>query len=277
MVRIELMDFPKPWFLFYAAVTLSLGYLAFAFFRTWRGWSRGMQSPPVEPGNFLVTAKIWLFEVFLHRQLYALSFSRWLVHILIFYGFIGLALLPVVANGLKAAGYLELSSAFPRYYLRQEGYVIVKLWGDSFGLMLLLGIVLAALRRFVLRPAQQSSNQADAVLLAFLLLAVLTGFSLEGLRLALLPPQVARWSFVGRLFAPPGDFTLAQLRPWLTACWTFHVAIVCALFAYLPHSKLMHSILAPVVIAMNAVAEPRNEELYWPDLKKYREAQSPRG
>jgi hypothetical protein len=276
MVRIELMDFPKPWLLFYAAAALSLGYMAFVFCRLWQGFSRGMEPASAEPGNLLMTAKIWLSEVLLHRQLYALSFSRWFVHILIFYGFIGLALLPLVANSLNAAGYLELSNTFPRYYLRNEGYIIVKLWGDGFGLMLLLGLVMAGIRRYVLRPAQNDSNQADAVLLGFLFLAVLTGFALEGLRVALLPPEVARWSFIGRLFTPPGTYVMEQLRPWLTACWTFHMAIACALFAYLPHSKLMHSILAPVVIAMNAVAEYKNEELYWPDLKKYRAAQSPR-
>jgi hypothetical protein len=235
-----------------------------------------MEPAPTKPGTYLIPAKIWLSEVFLHRQLYALSFSRWLIHLLIFYGFIGLALLPVASNLLNAAGYLELSNTFPRYYLRDEGYVIVKVWGDGFGLMLLLGLVMAGIRRYVLRPARYNSNQADAVLLGFLFLAALSGFTLEGLRLALLPPEVARWSFIGHLFTPPGTYVIEQLRPWLTACWTFHVAIVCTLFAYLPHSKLIHSILAPVIIAMNAAAEHKNEELYWPDLKKYRAAQSPR-
>ena len=169
MVRIELVDFPKPWLLFYVATALSLGYMSFAFFRLWRGFSRGMEPATRVPGNFLSSAKIWLSEVFLQRQLYALSFYRWLVHMLIFYGFIGLALLPVVANILKAVGYLELSSTFPRYYLQPEGYLIIKLWGDGFGLMLLLGLVMAGIRRFVLRPAQQNSNQTDAILLGFAL------------------------------------------------------------------------------------------------------------
>ena len=104
----------------------------------------------------------------------------------------------------------------------------------------------------------------------------LSGFALEGLRLALMPAEIARWSFIGRLFTPPGTYVREQLQPWLTACWTFHGMIVCALFAYLPHSKLMHSILAPVIITMNAAAEQKNEELYWPDMKKYRAARSPR-
>ena len=276
MVRIELVAFPKPWLLFYAAAALSLGYMSFAFFRLWQGFSRGMEPAAGEPGSFLRSARIWLSEILLLRQLYTLSFYRWFAHMLIFYGFLGLAALPVVVNFMNALGYLELTSTFPRAYLQAGGYLLIKLWGDSFGLMLLLGLVLAGVRRIVLRPARQSSNQVDSMLLAFLALVTLSGFALEGLRLALVPAEVARWSFIGRLFTPPGALVMEQLQPWLTACWTFHAMIVCALFAYLPHSKLMHSILAPVIITMNAAAEHGNEELYWPDLKKYRAAQSPR-
>ena len=194
---------------------------------------------------------------------------------LIFYGFLGLAALPVVSNVLNALGYLELSSTFPRFYLQSGGHLLIKLWGDSFGLLLLLGLAMAGARRMVQKPARESSNQRDSLLLALLLLVALSGFALEGLRLALVPGGIARWSFVGRHFTPPGAYGMGQLQPWLTACWTLHVTIVCSLFVYLPHSKLLHSILAPVVITLNA-GEHRNEELYWPDLKKYRAAQLPR-
>jgi len=98
LTQVELIDFPKPWFLFKLAMAISLGYLAFALFRKWRGWSRGMEEPAAVSGNFYNVAKIWLSEVFLHRQLLALSFSRWVNHLLIFYGFIGLALLSLKAD-----------------------------------------------------------------------------------------------------------------------------------------------------------------------------------
>jgi nitrate reductase gamma subunit len=276
MTNIELIDFPKPWPVFWTAMSLSLCYAAFAFFRKWRTWSRGMAQPSLDPVDYRGSATIWLTEIFLQRQLFALSFSRWLVHILIFYGFIGLVLLSIITQVLAAAGYLDMSSTVPRTYLHPEGYLIVKIWGDSFGLILLIGLVMAGLRRFVLRPSQQINNQADVTLLGFLLLAVLSGFALEGLRLALAPPEIARFSFVGHLFSPSGTYTTAQLQPWLTACWTFHFIIVAALFVYLPHSKLMHSILAPVIITMNAAAECKNEELYWPDISKYKATRSPR-
>jgi hypothetical protein len=143
MVQIALIEFPKPWFAFWAAIALSLGYIAFAFFRKWRTWSRGIPQPSSEPDDYRRSAMIWLTDIFFQRQLFALSVSRWLVHILIFYGFTGLILLSFIVQILGAAGYLDISSTVPRFYLHPEGHLFIKLWGDGFGLMLLLGLVLA--------------------------------------------------------------------------------------------------------------------------------------
>jgi len=169
-----------------------------------------------------------------------------------------------------------MSSTVPHYSLNPKVHLVIKLWGDSFGLMLLIGLIMAGMRRLVLRPARQSNSQMDLMLLGFLFLATFSGFALEGLRLALMPHEVARFSFVGHLFTPSGTYTVEQLQPWLTACWIFHIMIIAAMFFYLPHSKLMHSILAPVIITMNAADERKNEELYWPEMKKYRATKSPR-
>ena len=276
MIQIELIDFPKPWFLFKLAMAISLGYMAFALFRKWRGWSRGLEEPAAASGNFCSIAKIWLAEVFLHRQLLALSFSRWVNHLLIFYGFIGLALLPLIANILAGSGYLALSSTSPHFYLDPTGYILIKLWGDTFGLMLLSGLIFSCIRRFLIRPAQQTNDQLDVVLLALLFLVTFSGFCLEGLRASLVPAEIAHYSYVGRFFTLPGAHPFEQAWQWLTATWTFHFLLVASLFAYLPHSKLMHSLLAPMVIGMNAAAEHARKDLYWPEMKKYRPAGSPR-
>jgi nitrate reductase gamma subunit len=170
-----------------------------------------------------------------------------------------------------------VSSSLARFYLRPEGYLFVKIWGDSFGLLLLLGLGMGSIRRFMLPEARETSNQMDIILLVLLLSITLSGFALEGLRLTIMPAEIARYSYVGHFFSPPGMRAVEQLRPWLTACWILHFSLVVALIAYVPHSKLMHSILAPVIIGMNAAEENKRGDLYWPDKKKYREARSPRG
>ena len=271
MLQIPVIDFPKPWVLFSAMMTLSLAYLAFALIRKWMGWNRGIADDRVGPDHASRRPiMIWVSEVLLQRQVYALSFSRWAVHMLIFYGFIGLVLLYPVDAILKLSGLLALSDTMPRYYLEPTGYIIMKTWGDLFGLMLLCGLVLAGVRRLVTRPDQQRNDQADLLLLVLLILITTTGFVLEGLRLALAPSEIASYSFVAQFLAPSGTITANALKTWLTACWTFHAVLVASLIVYLPHSKLMHSLLAPVVIGMNAADEQARTDLYWPNVKKYR-------
>jgi len=236
-----------------------------------------MRESTVCPSDSKTSSLIWLSEVFLQRQLFMMSFPRWIIHILIFYGFIGLSLLSIANWILNAAGYLTVSSTLPRFYLRPEGYLFVKIWGDSFGMILLLGLAMASIRRFMQQEARETSNQMDIILLVLLLSITLSGFALEGLRLAVMPAGISRYSYVGHFFSPPGRHALEQLRPWLTACWILHFSLVATLIAYVPHSKLMHSLLAPVIIGMNASEEHQRGDLYWPEKKKYREARSPRG
>ncbi len=275
LVQVELVDFQKPWLLFHVVVGLSLGYMAFALFRKWLGWNRGIVEAAAGPRDYKKSSVVWLIEVFVQRQLLAFSFPRWLIHILIFYGFLGLALLPAAAFILRAAGYLAVSNTLPRHYLHPEGYFFVKVWGDSFGLLLLIGLAMASIRRFLQAEVRHTSNQMDALLLALILSVTLSGFVLEGLRLAPLPAEIVSYSYIGRFFSPPGTHTLEKLQPWLTTCWTLHFILVATLIVYLPHSKLMHSMLAPVIIGLNAADEYKREDLYWPEMKKYWGTRSP--
>lgn len=270
-----LVDYPKPWLLFWIAVLVAHGYMDFSFYRKWSGWARGIkQSLPA--GNSRWRAfLLWGAEVLLQRQLFGLSPFRWLAHILIFWGFVGLALLSLCTFILKPAEYLGIGGIWTHFFLRGEGYPLVKIWGDACGLALLLGLVLAGIRRFVIRPPQQSNNQMDFFLLLLLFWLTLSGFVLEGLRLSLVPYETARYSFIGQYFVFPGNYTVEQLGPWLTAVWIAHAFSVVGFLVYLPHSKMMHSILAPLVIALNALEEQKREDIYWPDIKKYRATKSP--
>ena len=51
------------------------------------------------------------------------------------------------------------------------------------------------------------------------------------------------------------------LLPWLTALWTVHGLSGVALIVVLPHSSLMHAIIAPLVIALNARNEHARKDL----------------
>lgn len=269
-MTITTIDYPKPWLLLWAMTVLGLLYMSFAFYRLWRGWMRGIRQKSSKKNRKPRIFVIWFSEVFLQRQLFTLSFFRWVTHILIFWGFAALLSLSFANFALKTAVHLGLGSGLDNFFRSGTGYAVVKMWADGAGFMLLIGLSTAVARRYLLRPAQLLTAQTDTALLIYLLWMTLSGFILEGLRLSLVPAEIARYSFIGRFFIPAGTHTLAELGPWLTALWSQHAASGAALLLYLPHGKLSHSVLAPFVIALNAAEESEREDIYWPDIRKQR-------
>jgi nitrate reductase gamma subunit len=264
------IHYAKPWAVFWTAAIFAHGYMDYSFFRIWKRWSRGAKTGAVSRKNPRAALKIFMTEILFQRQILILSPARWGIHMLIFWGFFSLALLSLTTCIASALGMADVYSTARHFFSSAGGHILGKVWGDTFGLFLLAGLAAASVRRFLRRPSQQGTEQADAWLLLFLLWLTLSGFVLEALRLSLVPPEISRYSFMGSLFIPPGSYTVDQLQPWLTACWCLHAFSGLALLVYLPHSKLIHSISAPLVIALNAFAEFERKDIYWPDISKHR-------
>lgn len=263
------MTYYKPWFLFWVCAILAHGYMDYSIWRLIKSWKRG-QKQPSQGGWTFQTVRIWLMEVLIQRQLLALSFSRWAIHMLIFWGFICLGALSLFLFLLSLAEMSGIDGSLRAFFLYGSGHAAVKVWGDLFGIFLLAGLLSAGVRRLVRRPRQLVNDQDDMVLLAYLIWLTIGGFVLEGLRLSQIHPDVARYSLVGRFFALPWAISAPDIGLWLTAAWTIHAFSGIGLLLYIPKSKLIHSLLGPVVIALNAAEEQGRKDLYWPRIKSHR-------
>lgn len=259
----------KPWFLFHVCEILTCGYLLYLFRRLMKSWWRGQQQPSYGGWTFKAV-RIWLMEVLVQRQLLTLSFSRWVVHMLIFWGFLCLGALSFFLFLLSLAGMSGIDGGLTAYFANGSGHFFLKVWGDGFGLCLLTGLLAASFRRLALRSRQLVTDQADLVLLAYLIWLTISGFFLEGLRLSHVPAAVARYSFVGRFFVLPWAINAPDIGLWLTAAWAVHAFSALGLLVYLPNSKLIHSLLGPVIIALNASKEQERKDIYWPEIKSHR-------
>ncbi|MFQ5849654.1 MAG: heterodisulfide reductase-related iron-sulfur binding cluster [Candidatus Binatia bacterium] len=113
---------------------------------------------------------------------------------------------------------------------------------DIFGLLSIFGVLVAIHHRYVLKPERLMSTWGDAILLAFLLAILLTGFMVEGLRIVATGDPWAKWSpvglAVGKLFR--ALLSANAFRPLHAFLWWFHLLMVFALIAWLPYSKLLH-------------------------------------
>jgi nitrate reductase gamma subunit len=112
--------------------------------------------------------------------------------------------------------------------------------------MMLVGCLLALAWRAGVqnRPERKFS---DTPMVVFLLVVVVTGFVVEGWRLALAPATAHHaYSFVGQVFAQ-GMTSLGWISPALyKPLWVVHVVASCAFIGWLPATRLIHTCATPL-------------------------------
>lgn len=231
-------DVPPALVLFmYASMGLALLVFAYGVWRRLRIWRLGRR------------AVVWdRFGARLRRMLAAIAhvklFKKRLpgfMHALVFFGFLTLFAATVV---VFVDSDLRIRIMHGWFYLVFESLIV-----DLFGLLVLVGLGVAAYRRYLLRPVTLEHREpADAVLLGSLFLIALTGFGLEGLRFAVTHDRWAGWSPVGLAFAhalrPLGSgAALKDAYPWL---WGAHVLMWHTLLACVPYTKAIHGLTGPL-------------------------------
>ncbi len=122
---------------------------------------------------------------------------------------------------------------------------------DVFGVLLIVGLVIALARRYALNRPQLKRQRADWMLPVWLLVIAGTGFFVEGLRLAGTSAQLTYapgWSPVGyALSFLWADAAPEALRTWHAGLWWVHAVLALGGLAYLPYSpKAMHMITAGI-------------------------------
>ena len=201
-----------------------------------------------------------------------------IAHLLVFWGFIGLFLatsilsldydiLGTVARFLTGRTYGFFQGPF---YL---GYNAVF---DLAGLLAVVGTLALALRRWFSPEPQLDYRRAevpeegysrskivlgDQVFMAGLLLILVTGLLIQGLRIDGEGfPAFERWTWfgwlIGKLFVSLGVGAAAarSTHAWL---WWVHVGTALAFIAYLPFSKALHILSAPTNLVVNDPANIR--------------------
>ncbi|RMG60054.1 MAG: 4Fe-4S dicluster domain-containing protein, partial [Deltaproteobacteria bacterium] len=160
------------------------------------------------------------------------------IHLMIYSAFIAL----FIATCLVALQY-----DFGFHILDGTFFAIFEVTTDTFGLILIAGALLAIVRRYIVRTPYLTRSGDDLLQLLLILVIAITGFLVEGLRIAATMPDAARFSYAGKatasLFAGSDFRTLTSAHRIL---WWVHLALAFSWIASLPFSKTIHIFTSPV-------------------------------
>lgn len=179
------------------------------------------------------------------------------MHAIIFWGFLALFMGTVLATidydiTLPLFGYKLLKGSFYLYY---ESVL------DLFGLFFVIGLGMAVWRRFVARPARIDPTARFAGILGLLFIINVTGFVMEGARIAVVKPAWGPWSPVGWALAQillGAGVSEGSLRATHLGVWLFHAAISLGFIALVPYSYFVHLLTTPLNIFFSKLG-PRGE------------------
>ncbi|HDR15706.1 MAG TPA: hypothetical protein ENN79_09555 [Desulfobacteraceae bacterium] len=123
--------------------------------------------------KFFVLIKVFVLEILLQRKILQENPLRWVMHLLIYYGFILLLVMHALGEVVTAKIFTDYSSTVnPFFFLR-----------DFFGLVVIAGIAIAVYRRFILKVPRMHSNRMDIYGIVIIVVIILSGFFLTGLKI----------------------------------------------------------------------------------------------
>lgn len=185
-----------------------------------------------------------ILDTFLGRRVLQGNIAAGMMHLFLFWGFLSL----FIGTSLLAVHHW----LFP--FLFGSTYLVFSLAMEAGGIMLLAGILWAFIRRYIQRIPRLEKRLEDALVLGWLLLVVLSGFMVEGLRLASQQPQWRDWSFVGWRMA--GLFSAPMAESLYPYIWWGHTLLSLGFIAVMPVTKLFHMLGAPASIYLQGCPRP---------------------
>ena len=247
---------------FYSIIPVMLVWVGLMFANRMKNWERG---GPALRRTTAKNAKQRLadFRAGVYMQTLLRDAGAGLMHSLIYFGFLGLLAVTTV---------LEIDHQMPEElkFLHGDVYRSYVAFGDLMGLIFMIGMAWAIVRRYVHRPyrIRIKSKPEHAWILGTLFAIGLTGFGSEMFRIAQEDmPDYERWSFIGYPLATLVEgWSQSALDTWHQWWWIAHVASFILFLALLPVTMLRHIFTSPVNMFLKDKDRPKGAMRPMPNL-----------
>ncbi|PIV22672.1 MAG: iron-sulfur-binding reductase [Deltaproteobacteria bacterium CG03_land_8_20_14_0_80_45_14] len=231
-------------YVMYILAAIAIAFWVFSIYRRYKLWRLGKPDDCSKNigKRIQVFIRTTVVDVLAHRR-FLRDLYPGMMHLIIFWGFVILLL----------AAAIDAVTHYTNRHIIGAPYLWFSLIVDIGGLLVLIGIIMAACRRYIWKPKGLNTILDDGIVMALIAVILITGYMVEGLRQAAteinIHPDWAVWS--------PGGFVLAKafagmsrdsLLFWHRFLWWFHSALTIGAIIYvaLVFSKLQHIVISPL-------------------------------
>lgn len=241
---------------FYVLIALTLAVFFYGLWRRVRKFRRGHGRSPLPLRE--LPRRLWraFWTIASHTTIGRDDLYVRTAHFLTFWGFAAL----FIATAILTIEY-DFARRVSEGFWKGAFFLAYEVFADTGGIFLVTGVLMLMVRRWILRPfrlgyarvdlpadrySRADYTRGDAFFLVALLALALTGFLLEGARIAAVPPPFAGFSFagsaVGALLSSVG-ITGPAAEALRAYTWWLHALASLGFVAYLPYSKGVHMFL----------------------------------
>src|SRR6266850_4297924 len=223
----------------YVLLLPTVAIAIYGVYRRFRSWRRG--APAARFDHPRARIKLVLKHAVVQRRTARDRYAG------IFHRFISYGLVVLVIATTVVALDADFGTAIMRgnFYLYFQSFTV-----DLFGALVLLGVAMAAMRRYVQRPKKLVYTEEATLILAATFVLCVQGFLVEGWRIAATNDPWGAWSPFGNLIARASRplMSVAELQWAHRGMWWFHLIVSFGAIAWLPYTKMMHVLTAPLNI-----------------------------
>ncbi len=209
----------------YIFMFIAVFYLAYTIVKKVKKWRQGKEELRTDfpEKRIMAVFKYAILQAKVLRESYA-----GIMHASLFFGFVVLFIVTLIVVVQE-----DITGLFFNYhFIHGNFYIIWSLFGDLFGLVVLIGLAMAIYRRYIVKPTRLDTKGIDTFALVLITVIILTGFFNEAMRIAItgFPGFEAMASPVGWVFGyafsaiPVGGLKTVHYINWwihMLAAFTF--------------------------------------------------------